>query len=157
MTESGRAALALAVKNYSMHLAWGTGLEEWGEEPPVPDINTTALVHEIGRVSAWRTLFVTPDNDGDLITMGKRYAVSIEPTRHLYAHFKFDFSDGVGSTIRELGVYLGTRAKSTVPPGQRYLQPEDLEHQGILYTIERRAPLVRRASDRYEAELVLSM
>jgi hypothetical protein len=158
MTESGRAALALAVKNQTIHLAWGTGDSDWDDGMPAPDTNATALENEIGRVYAYAALFVRPDEEGEIILPdNNRYSISATPTRHLYLNFKFGFSDGVGSSIREMGVFIGAAVKSTVPPGTSYLVPDDLESPGILFQLEHREALLRKASERVEMQWVISL
>jgi hypothetical protein len=120
MTESGRAALVLALKNQTIQLAWGSGDASWDDDLPPEDANATALVNEIGRVYAFSSLFVVPDADGEItLPNDRRYSVSATPTRHLYADFKFGYVNGVGSTIREYGLFIGGTVKDTVPPGKK--------------------------------------
>jgi hypothetical protein len=158
MTESGRAALALAVKNQTIHLAWGSGDADWDDSPAAPDTDATELENEIGRVYAFNSLFVTPDTEGSiLLPDNNRYTVSTDPTRHLYLDFKFGFTDGVGSTIRELGIFIGGVVKDSVAPGKTYLLPADLESPGILLMLEHREALLRKASERVEMQWVISL
>ncbi len=51
LTRTGRAAIAKAILERPLHLAWGTGLEDWDAEDAVlPSlVEATALTHEIGR------------------------------------------------------------------------------------------------------------
>jgi hypothetical protein len=158
MTESGRAALARAVKDQTIHLAWGTGEDGWDDDPPSLDASATELENEIGRVCLHNSLFVVPDEEGGIILPdNKRYSASETPTRHLYMHFKFGFADGVGSTIRELGIFLGGTVKHTVPPGKSYLLPGDIQSPGILFMIEHPAPLIREGSQEYTASWIISL
>jgi len=157
MTDVGRAVLARGIKEQSIYLAWGTGEESWGDAPPPEDIGATALVNEIGRKVFWRCLYVLPDENGDLILPEGRYRVCENPTRHLYFEFLFDFSDGVGFTIREYGVFVGGTVQEGLSPGQTYFLPAEVQDPGILFLLKHRAPLVRSASERHTAGFVCTM
>lgn len=158
MTESGRSALALAVRSQPMHLAWGRGEESWGDAPPTANVRDAALINEVGRVFVHNSLFVVPDEEGELIMpSGDRYRVSIEPTPHLYMHFMFDAVDAAGIHIREMGVYIGTKAKDDVPPGKRYLLPTEIADPGILFMVDRRASLYREPNESVESKWIVSL
>ena len=114
-THAGRAALAEIVLSRPIHLALGLGEDSWGAPPPAPDYDVTTLRREIGRKKLFRGLFVHPDDHGTLILPGDRkYSISDTPTRHLYLQFLFDYNEGAGGAIRELGLFLNTKAKAEV-------------------------------------------
>ncbi|WP_458255121.1 hypothetical protein [Aeromonas caviae] len=71
-----------------------------------------------------------------------------------YGH-AYDFHDAPDATIRELGVFIGTVAKSTTPVGQDYLLPEDIEAPGTLLVYERIQKLVRSPQVRQQFEFVV--
>ncbi|MNH20516.1 hypothetical protein D3C87_1871710 [compost metagenome] len=77
------------------------------------------------------------------------------PTKYLYLRFAFDFLDAPDATIRELGVFIGTEAKSTTPPGQDYLLPEDIEKPGQLLVLEYIQKLQRSPQIRQQFEFVV--
>jgi hypothetical protein len=157
LTNAGRAALAKGIREQSIFLAWGTGGAEWGETPPPEDIGAEALVNEIGRKALWRSLYVLPDEEGELLLPSGRYAVSAAPTRFLYLQFLFDFTDGAGSTIREMGVFVGGSVVEGLPPGQTYFTPTEVANPGALLMLMHREPIVRVASERFAAETVISL
>lgn len=158
LVDSGRAVLAQAIKEQSgIYLAWGTGSEDWGDAPPPEDIGATALTNEVGRKALWRSLYVFPSAEGEIILPEGRYSVSTTPTRHLYLQFLFDFADGVGSTIREFGVFVGTQLQNGLPPGQTYFVPTEVADPGTLLLIKHRAPIIRSASERHVAEFALTL
>lgn len=84
-------------------------------------------MQEVGRRKVTQTLFCSPDPTGEIVVSEGRFTVSQVPTNYLYLRFAFDFLDAQDATIRELGVFIGTQAKSTTPAGQDYLLPEDIE------------------------------
>ena len=136
-THAGRAALAEIVLSRPIHLALGLGEGNWGTPPPAPDYDVTTLRRELGRKKLFRGLFVPPDDHGVLILPGDRkYSISDTPTRHLYLQFIFDYNEGAGGTIRELGLFLNTKAKAGVPPIQTFFRPEELESGGTLLLLE---------------------
>lgn len=134
---AGRAAVADMVIRRPIHLAIGAGLAEWDTAPPELDYDTTALANEIGRKRVHRALFVAPDDKGPLeLPGGKRYAISDTPTRHLYLEFLFAYGEGTASAVKEIGVFVGTKTKETVPMDQSYLSPGDIADGGSLLLLE---------------------
>lgn len=130
---SGRAAIAEAILSMPVHLAIGAGGEDWGDLPPALDYRVEALAHEIGRKVVHRALFVIPDDQGEIILPNdKRYRVSLTPTRGIYLQFLFDYDEGVGFLLRELGIFVGTRYKTPPEQNKTFWTPEELEHPGTL-------------------------
>ncbi len=169
VTRSGRAAFAAALAAQPLHLAWGTGLEEWDdpetEEPALYDAES--LVNEVGRRLASQVGFVVPDESGDIIIptgihdgqiQESRYQLSPTPTPHLYVRVAYEFGDAANLTIRELALFSGTQIKPELPPGQRYFLPGDLADPGIMVAVQiLRPPLQRSPSVRQTEEFVLSL
>jgi hypothetical protein len=163
ITEAGRAAMAKAVKEQTIFLAVGRGNPEWGDDnAPPEDSNAAALLDEIGRKALSRSLYVIPDENGDIevptsitddgdggynVTVEK-YAQSGTPTRYIYVEFKLDYTDAVNMTIRELGIYLGATLKNTLPGGQTWFTADDFEDGGLLFEIEHRQPYIRVVNQR---------
>ncbi len=156
LTESGRIAIAAAIKEQSIHLAWGTGDVNWGDTPPVEDVTATVLLAEVGRRHIFEKRFCSPDVNGEIIVPTGRFTFSNNPTNNLYLSFKFDFDDGSDKVIRELGVISGSEIKSTVPAGQMYFLPADIETAGILLLLEYTAPIHRNAATRETFEFVIT-
>lgn len=156
LTTSGRVAIATAIKARTAHLAWGSGDASWGTPPPAPPANATALLAEIGRRKATLVEYCTPDIDGEISVTEGRYAVSVTPTNSLYFKFHFEFEEGVGSTIRETGIFLDTVLAAGVPSGQFYLTPAQVAQPGTMLVIERRAPIIREITTRQMFEFVVT-
>ena len=66
LTNSGRTAIARAISENTLHLAWGTGDPAWDAPDAVlPSlVEATALVNEVGRHALTRCGFVLPDEGG---------------------------------------------------------------------------------------------
>ncbi|GHV50462.1 hypothetical protein FACS1894216_02710 [Synergistales bacterium] len=171
MTDAGRAAMAKSVKEQPIFLALGLGNAEWGENPPPEDISSTALLEEIGRKALSRSLYVLPDTEGtievpiSIVTdedgaqhvETERYAVSETPTRHLYVEFNLDYADALGCTLRELGLFVGSVLKPGLSSGKTYFSADDFDDPGLLFQLEYREPMVRRAESRMSFAWVLSI
>lgn len=155
LTNSGRAAVAAAVKSQTIHMAWGSGDAAWDDTPVPEPAEATALVNELGRRRITQALFCLPDPQGELVVPSGRFTVSEAPTKYLYMRFSFDFSDAPASTIREVGIFTGTVVKDTVPAGQDYVVPSEVEHPGQMLALERIPKMERSASVRQQFEFVI--
>jgi hypothetical protein len=156
LTTSGRTGIAAAIKTRTAHLAWGSGNPAWTSTPPDPPANTSSLLAEVGRRKVLQVEFCTPDSAGAIVVPEGTFSITSTPTNSLYYKFHFDFEDGVGSTIRELAIYIDTVAAVGVPVGQLYLSPAQVAQPGFLLVAERRAPLVREATTRHMFEYVVT-
>ena len=157
LTDSGRVAIAQAIQNEPVHLAWGTGDPSWDDLPEAESITATALVGEIGRRRASVVGFCIPDASGDIITTDGRFLSSITPTKYLFFRFAFDFSEGGDAFIRELGVFLGTQTHPDLPIGQMYFTPNQVTNPGTLLLLERIARVPRAPSVRTTYEAVFTI
>ncbi|ENQ1546132.1 hypothetical protein ACEOHC_003944 [Salmonella enterica] len=113
LVESGRAAVANAIRGQALHLAWGSGDVSWDVNtlPPTPTTGTTALTNEIGRRVVTQTQFCEPKSGGGIIVSGGQFAPTANngntPSKYLYLRFSYDFYDAATSDIRELGIFVG--------------------------------------------------
>ena len=155
LTNSGRAAAAAAIKAQSLYMAWGGGDASWDTAPVAEPADATALVNELGRRRVTQAMFCLPNPQGELVVPTGRFTVSDVPTKHLYMRFSFDFTDAAASTIREVAVFSGTAAKASVPPGQDYILPSEIESPGLMLALEHIDALVRSASVRQQFEFVI--
>ena len=156
LTLSGRTAIAVAIKARTAHMAWGSGNAGWGSTPPSPATTDTALVAEIARRKASQVEYVTPDPSGTIVVPSGTYSISATPTLALYYKFFFEFSEGVGQTIREQAIFIDTVAAAGVPAGQFYLLPAEVQTPGTLLVIQRTAPIVREITTRQLFEFVVT-
>lgn len=155
LTNSGRAAAAMAVKAQPIHMAWGEGNPDWDETPVAESATATGLINEYGRRRAVQALYCLPDPQGELVVPSGRFSVSVDPTKYLYMRFAFDFTDAPASTIREIAVFIGTIGQPSVPTGQDYLIPSDVQDPGMMLALEHIPKLVRSASVRQQFEFVI--
>ena len=152
----GRAAVARAIANMPLHMAWGTGKESWDFTPEPEPLLATALESEIGRRELTQWLYCTPDPAGDIIVPNGRFAVSVEPTNNLYMRFNFDFTDASASDVREVAVFLGTVTKPGLPPGQKYFTLSELADTGQMLALERIKKFSRNPAVRQTFEFVVT-
>ncbi len=155
LTNSGRAAAAMAVKAQPIHMAWGGGDPAWDDVPVPEPATATALLNEYGRRRATQVLYCLPDAQGELVVPTGRFTASATPTKYLYMRFAFDFTDAQASTIRELAVFIGTIANVSAPSGQDYLVPSEVQDPGLMLALEHIPKLVRSASVRQQFEFVI--
>lgn len=156
LTTSGRIAIATAIKARTAHLAWGSGDAAWGNTPPAPAANSTALLGEVGRRKATLVDYCAPAVNGAISVPEGKFDISATPTNNLYFKFHFEFEEAVGSTIREQAIFLDTVLAAGVPSGQFYLAPADVAQPGTLLVIERRAPIIREITTRQLFEFVVT-
>lgn len=172
---SGRAALARAIKDQSVMLAWGAGDPAWDaiqwDDPHAvlpPTDNIFQLVSELGRRKPSIIGFCTPDEQGpiaipmdeegageDGVVEVTRYRLSDTPSGFLYLRLDYDYEDSARATIREMGVYAFVRPKASCPAGQQYFVPGDLDDPGMLFSYHvLQVPILRSASQRQSLEMV---
>lgn len=168
LTTTGRAAIAKAIKERPLHLAWGIGKNEWdAENAELPSlVEATELISEIGRRKVSVVGFVTPSDEGEVVipvglgTDGSvnvaRYTQVDYPTPYLYVRVNYDFEDASNSVIREIGVFMDTVVHDNLPVGQQYFTPAELENKGLLVAAQIIKPAINRSpSIRQTIEFVL--
>ncbi|GHT92083.1 hypothetical protein FACS1894122_05430 [Alphaproteobacteria bacterium] len=149
LTQSGRAAIAQSVKDQVIHIAWGQGQLEAGHDDFSPeDPMQTTLQSEVGRRIVDGVVFCVGDDNGELVTPTGRFSASEEPTNNLYIETTYDFEDASDHTIRELGLFVGTKTDPDLPVGQKYFLPADIVDPGILLLLEHSVPLIRTPATR---------
>lgn len=168
LTKTGRAAIAKALADRPLHLAWGSGLAAWDAEgAELPSlVNATALVNELGRRTPATVGFVEPDDEGDIVipvsvgaggeVQEARYRSVTGPSPYLYVRVNYNFEDASNAVIREIGVFMDTEFKDGLPSGQRYFTPSELESPGLLVAAQILEPPINRSpSVRQTIEFVL--
>jgi hypothetical protein len=156
LTQSGRAAMAQAVKNQKMHVAWGTGDAEWDLEPIPEDTTQEALLNEIGRRIVDEVFFCTPDDQGELEAANGRFTLSETQKRNLFIRVRYNFSDASGYTIRELGLFINGETDGELPIGQEYFLPNQVTDPGILLLIEHEPAMIRTPAVRESFSFVVT-
>jgi hypothetical protein len=151
----GRIALARAIAQQPIHLAWGRGLPAWDDAPEPEPTNAAALVDEVGRRLATHVGFVLPDAAGEIEMVSGKYTASAEPTQWVHVRATFDFADAVGEELRELGIFIAAQPVDGLPAGQRYFTPEQIAEAGELYCLERIPVFTRNGAVRQVFEYVL--
>ncbi len=168
LTNSGRAAIAKAISEHTLHLAWGAGDPAWdapGAELPSL-VDATALVNEVGRHALTRCGFVLPDEAGDIVipvsagaddaVREARYRKSDTPTPYLYIYVQYDYGDASNAVIREYGLFMGTTLAEGIPPGQKYFTPGQIQDPGLLMAVQIVTPPINRSpSVRQSVEFVM--
>ena len=163
LTNSGRAAIVLAISSQPLHFAWGVGNPQWDDDSTGAHlgeilIDKISLESEIGRRSMNTVGFVVPDEQGDItIPVGRqpdgtvaisRYRQVTDPSPYLYLKAIFDFADAHGAIIREVAVFMGTEIKEEIlleKPGQRYFTLDELASPGQMLAIQRLDPVIERS------------
>ncbi|MDD3675227.1 hypothetical protein [Thauera propionica] len=123
--------------------------------PPEP-IDQTALLREVGRRVVDEVHFVAADAQGEIVVPTGRYRLSTTPTNHLFIRVRFDFEDAATSTIREQGLFVGTKTDPALPIGQKFFVPAQITDPGILLVLQNSVPIVRQPSTRETFEFVVT-
>ena len=155
LTESGRIAVAQYISSQSIHMAWGNGAIAWDTLPVLPSVNDTTLVAEIGRLVATTVQYATPIAGGAISLPEGTFNVSASPTKFLLLTFEFSYSQAVGQDIRELAVFVGSTAKSSVATGTTYLTPDQIQSAGQMLVVERVAKFTRQANTKQKFTYVI--
>ncbi len=156
LTNSGRIAMAKAIKDLPIFMCWGEGATGWTDTVPDEDIAATALSNAVGYRIATSVQYCTPVTDGTISIPSGTFDVSAEPTNHLYIRFQFDFADAQGSTIREVGVTTGTTVNADLPAGQTYFETTQIENPGDMLLLENRRPIYRETGVKETFEFVVT-
>lgn len=153
LTESGRIAIAEAIKEKPIHLAWGPGDGSW-TVPPAEDVNATGLITELGRRLSTSVAFVVPDEDGTIEIPGEGFFTeTLTPTKRLLITTQFAYSEEVAATIRQIAVFVGTEVIAGLPAGQRYFTPAQVQSPGRMLQLQNLdVPVVRSAATRSRFE-----
>ena len=157
LVNSGRAAMAGALMGQTFHLAVGSGDSAWDHTPISPDVATTTLLHEVGRHIGTTKSFCSASDIGEIEVPNGRFTYSADPTNHIHISVNFDFSDGIGNTWREIGLYAGGTTNPALPGGQLYFLPGDIVLPGILVLLEYIPAIIRSGSVRNTFEFVLTI
>lgn len=159
LVNSGRGAMAAALMLQPFYLAWGGGDPDWDllENPPPPSVLSVALVNETGRHILTAASFCTEDPEGEIVVPTGRYTASVAQTNHIYLRFNFDFEDGAGLEIREIGVFSGGSVIAGLPPGQLYFDPAEVDDPGTLVLLENVDLFTRASNIRQTFEFVLTV
>lgn len=154
LLNKGRAAIAKTISEQPIHMAWGRGSVSWDVTTPPESVNAVGLTAEFGRRKATQVRFVVPDENGTILVPQGKFSVSLTPTKYLYTLFSFDFNDSPTEVIREVGIFIGTVPKSSVPVGQAYLLPSEVENVGEPLVLEHIQRIDRSVSVRQMFEFV---
>jgi hypothetical protein len=156
LANSGRSVIAQAIRARTAHMAWGTGDNSWGNTPPAPPNSASALLAEVARRRATLVDYCVADANGSIVVPEGRFSISATPTPNLYFKFHFEFSEGVGATIREQAIFVDTVAANGVPSGQYYLLPAEVANPGTMLVHQRSTPIIRQATTRQLFEFVVT-
>lgn len=155
LTKSGRVVIAESIAIRPLHLAWGSGDGAW-TTPPSENINAEALISEVGRRTVSETAYVIADAAGDIVLPTGRFTRSSTATNNLYLRTAFDFADGSGLVIREIGIFVGSTTDPALPSGQRYFTPSQLATSGRMLHVENLVPIYRSPAIRESFEVVIT-
>lgn len=159
LVDDGRTAFAVSFLNETLHLAWGSGNEDWddpGEFPsgaPTPTVSDTELEDEIGRRVVTQASYVDPFVGGEISFPEGEFSISSSPTRRIYLKTSFLKTEEPTATIREVGLFMGTQTLSV----EDYLEPGDVTDPGRLVILYRFAGITRSSTRREVFEFVLTV
>lgn len=155
MTNPARAGQAKLNKDQAIHVAWGQGDPLWDVTPVPENIEAATLLAEYGRRKASQVSYCVPDIAGDIEVPGGRFSLSATPTKYLYVRCSFSATDQPTGFIREVAVFVGTVAQSSVPLSQQYLTPAEVADPGTIVCIEHINAIERSIAIRQQFEFVI--
>ena len=153
---SYNVAIAEAIKNQDLYLGWGgkgDGLI-WENDPPNIDANLTTLPNELCRRKIIKKSFLVEDPEGTISAGNKKWSKSDTPTKNLLLDVTSSTTDVPTATIYSIGVYVGTKIKSTSSRVD-FLLPEDLESPGTLLVSQYVVPIIRNSATSESRQIVI--
>lgn len=115
---------------------------------PDPDGTEIRLQAELGRREANSVQFVTPDENGTIITVGnKKWAISSKPTRYLAVTVNFNAADEPAAILREVGMFINGKLKPSGATATGYYPVSAVTDPGSLYLLDRTDPVIRSPAD----------
>lgn len=153
---SYNVAIAEAIKNQDLYLGWGGKADGliWENEPPNIDANLTVLPNEICRRKIIKKSFLVEDPNGTISAGNKKWSKSDTPTKNLLLDVTSSPDDVPTATIYSIGVYVGTKIKSTSSRVD-FLLPEDLENPGSLLVSQYVVPIIRNSATSESRQIVI--
>lgn len=153
---SYNVAIAEAIKNQDLYLGWGGKADGliWENEPPNIDANLTVLPNEICRRKIIKKSFLVEDPNGTISAGNKKWSKSDTPTKNLLLDVTSSPDDVPTATIYSIGVYVGTKIKSTSSRVD-FLLPEDLENPGTLLVSQYVVPIIRNSATSESRQIVI--
>lgn len=119
------------------------------------DVN--ALLNEIGRRKPASKAYVIKDPNGDIQANNFKWSQVNYPTENIFLSFRFNDDEGIGSSIYQIGVFIGAVFNSGLPAGQMYFTPAQLQDPGSLYLLENYEPFPRNTGTRPSFEIVITL
>ncbi len=101
------------------------------------------LHDEIGRKRCAFVGFVTPDDDGDIVTDSGTWALSDDPTTTVLFQAVFLVDEGEDETIREFGVFTNVELDVGVAEGTNYVEPADVDFGGYMVMKQKVSAIVK--------------
>lgn len=149
-------AIAEAIKNQDLYLGWGGRADGlvWENQPPNIDANLTVLPNEICRRKIIKKSFLVEDPNGTISAGNKKWSKSDTPTKNLLLDVTSSPDDVPTATIYSIGVYVGTKIKSTSSRVD-FLLPEDLENPGTLLVSQYVVPIIRNSATSESRQIVI--
>lgn len=156
LTNAGRSELVRSISTQPIYMGWGRGDSQW-QTPSAESPDAITLQDPVGYRKATNVSFCKPDLTGEISVSSGRFSTTLEPSRHLYLQFRYDFVDAVGETIREIGVFLNTETTQDLPEGQMYFNQSQIEQSGQLLLLENYRALYRDEGVRESFDFVLTL
>lgn len=149
-------AIAEAIKNQDLYLGWGGKADGliWENEPPNIDASLTVLPNEICRRKIIKKSFLVEDPNGTISAGNKKWSKSDTPTKNLLLDVTSSPTDVPTATIYSIGVYVGTKIKTTSSRVD-FLLPEDLENPGTLLVSQYIVPIIRNSATSESRQIVI--
>lgn len=158
LVDEGRKAIASSFKDKADSSYLGLGKfpvgypDTWTDPAPIvsevtdPDlidefgVQATELLEEVGRRKASLVDYCEPDVLGDILVNGTTYKLSTTTTKYLYYKFILDPSDGGSEEICQRALFIDVVPLGSVPPGQYWLIPSELDDPGIMWQLQNVVP-----------------
>lgn len=160
LTDSGRAALAEALKGENLYLGLSSGKVTW-DSADTFEAETRALTditNAICFVKITDKQFVSSNNQGSIILPQGRFEISNVATPNLYLKASLNFTEATTAVIREVAVFKDIVLNNTVTEGQTFFDTSHVTSHGQLVFIDRQTSPINRSAGRRETfEFVITL
>ena len=164
---AGKVLSAKLLKAQPIYIAIGRGDPAWDALTPAQiaastPTDATRLVDEIGRRLA-SVQFVVEDPAGAIEIVNPsdnsrtKYALSANPTAFLFVDTTFDYQEGAGESVREIGIFVGGQLAAGLPPGQSWFTAGQVLAPGDVWSIVRMPSMYRDGVNQHTERTVLPM
>lgn len=127
----------------------------WTKPAPNPDPSLPDMYAEVGRRKILTKEYVKQDPNGTIETSEGKWSISDKPTKHLYLHVQFNYTDAPDDMIYQFAIFIGT-VPTDGNENALYLTPDMIKEKGEMLGIENHTLIIRESTTREGHSVILT-